>query len=221
MNVYLSPSTQEHNIGAGDYGTEESRMNLVADEVAKLFNLNGISYCRNNPAMTLNQVIVDSNRVNPDVHLAVHSNAGGSGQARGTEVYCCKGSTRGKRLATCLYNYVSALTPVADRGVKEADNLGEVVRTTAPAAIVEVDFHDNPAGAHWIEANIRNIAIAIVKGVCEYLGKPFREAVEPTPPVQSGKTYKVQVGSFSVKSNADRMCNDLKSKGYEAYVIEV
>ena len=32
------------------------------------------------------------------------------------------------------------------------------------------------------------------------------------------KLYKVQVGAFSNKANADRLCNELKSKGYSAFV---
>ena len=34
----------------------------------------------------------------------------------------------------------------------------------------------------------------------------------------SSKLYKVQVGAFSNKANADRLCNELKSKGYSAFV---
>lgn len=34
----------------------------------------------------------------------------------------------------------------------------------------------------------------------------------------SNKLYKVQVGAFSNRANADRLCNELKSKGYSAFV---
>ena len=30
-SIYLSPSTQENNVGAGSYGTEEQRMNQIMD----------------------------------------------------------------------------------------------------------------------------------------------------------------------------------------------
>mgnify|MGYP004472701479 FL=1 len=33
-----------------------------------------------------------------------------------------------------------------------------------------------------------------------------------------GKYYKVQVGAFSVKANAIKVINDLKSKGYNAFL---
>lgn len=34
----------------------------------------------------------------------------------------------------------------------------------------------------------------------------------------SNKLYKVQVGAFANRSNADRLCNELKAKGYSAFV---
>ena len=35
------------------------------------------------------------------------------------------------------------------------------------------------------------------------------------------KLYRVQVGAFSIKSNADKLANELKSNGYSTYVIKV
>lgn len=34
----------------------------------------------------------------------------------------------------------------------------------------------------------------------------------------NNKLYKVQVGAFANKANADRLCNELKAKGYSAFV---
>ena len=34
----------------------------------------------------------------------------------------------------------------------------------------------------------------------------------------SNKLYKVQVGAFANRANADRLCNELKSKGYNAFI---
>lgn len=34
----------------------------------------------------------------------------------------------------------------------------------------------------------------------------------------NSKLYRVQVGAFANKANADRLCNELKSKGYSAFV---
>ena len=34
----------------------------------------------------------------------------------------------------------------------------------------------------------------------------------------NNKLYKVQVGAFSNRSNADKLCNELKAKGYSAFI---
>jgi N-acetylmuramoyl-L-alanine amidase len=34
----------------------------------------------------------------------------------------------------------------------------------------------------------------------------------------STKLYRVQVGAFANRANADRLCNELKSKGYPAFI---
>lgn len=77
-SIYLSPSTQENNVGAGSYGTEEQRMNQVADVIQKVLERHGVRVYRNKPEWPLSQVVVDSNAKKPDVHFAVHSNAGGA-----------------------------------------------------------------------------------------------------------------------------------------------
>ena len=64
-DVYISPSVQHFNVGYGDYGTEEQRMNQLADALQYELERNGVTTARNNPDMTLAQVVADSNRVNP------------------------------------------------------------------------------------------------------------------------------------------------------------
>ena len=38
---------------------------------------------------------------------------------------------------------------------------------------------------------------------------------------QVGTMYKVQVGAFSVKANAEKLVTDLKSKGYNSFITQV
>lgn len=65
-SIYLSPSTQENNIGAGDYGTEEKRMNQLTDLIEPLLKEYGLKVYRNRPEMTLKQVVDDSNAKKPE-----------------------------------------------------------------------------------------------------------------------------------------------------------
>ena len=50
--------------------------------------------------------------------------------------------------------------------------------------------------------------------------KEFKSKLTTTAKTStSGKTYRVQVGAFSVKSNAEKLAKELKSKGYDAIVV--
>ena len=101
-DVYISPSVQDWNVGFGNYGTEEERMNLIADVLDYELKRHGLSTARNSPDMTLQQVVADSNRVDPTVHVALHSNAA-NGQARGAEVYAHRFGGAGETLARDVY----------------------------------------------------------------------------------------------------------------------
>ena len=75
-NVFLSPSTQEWNKYATS-GNEEQYMNMLADLMEPYMLASGITFTRNDPARNVNGAIEDSNSGWYDVHLALHSNAGG------------------------------------------------------------------------------------------------------------------------------------------------
>lgn len=221
--VYLSPSNQENNQYAIG-GSEETYMNRVADVIQAVLVSHGVETYRNIPSMTLQQVVFDSNQVNPDIHAAIHSNSGGG---HGCEVFCYKhGSTKGETLANLVYNEVSAITPYKDRGVKQGYNfygkgqhMYEVAYTNAPAFLVEVAFHDNTEEAQWIVNNINNLGIAIAKGILSYLGITY---VAPTPPQTQPQTnvlYRVLCGSYAVRGNAEKKVQQLKTAGFDAVIM--
>ena len=128
--IFLSPSAQEYNIGYGDYGSEEYRMNV-----------------------------------------ALHSNASGEGfSAQGPEIFANRPNTPGDRLANLIYNEIMQIypDPTKGRGVLHTSSLYEIIRTNAPAVLLEVAFHDNPEDAQWIINNEEQIAQAIVSGINSY-----------------------------------------------------
>lgn len=165
-SIYLSPSTQENNVGAGSYGTEEQRMNEIMDLIENQLRGHYILY-RNRPNMTLQQVVADSNAKNPDLHFALHSNAGGG---RGAECFICARGGKAEQFANIVYGKIAALTPVSDRGVKVSTSLYEINKTKAPAVILELEFHDNADGAKWIMENKAAIAKACAQAIMEFFG---------------------------------------------------
>ena len=169
--IYLSPSAQEYNIGYGDFGSEEYRMNRIADIVEKWLKEQGYTIYRNNPNEWLSQIVRESNEINPDIHVALHSNASGEGfSAQGPEIFANRPNTPGDRLANQIYNEIMQVypDPTKGRGVLYTSSLYEIIRTNAPAVLLEVAFHDNPEDAQWIIDNESHIDQAIVSGINSY-----------------------------------------------------
>lgn len=181
--VYISPSTQENNKGVGNYGTEEYRMHQIADIVYSELKRHGIVVYKATKSMSLNQIVADSNNKNPDLHLAIHSNAN-EGKARGCEVFCYRINSKytGYQFAKKIYDRIAAITPTSDRGVKQGYNyygpgkhMYEVAYTNASAALVEVAFHDNIEDAKWIISNIKKIGVELAKATLDQLGIKYKE----------------------------------------------
>lgn len=179
-DVYISPSSQHFNTGYGNYGVEEQRMNLIADVVEYELQRMGVSTDRNDPDMTLTEIVADSNSKNPKVYVAIQSQSSNTTQ-RGSQVYYYKPGTNSERLASDIDGFLSQLTEVEDIGLSNGSEvyggLGfyELRKTRAPAVIVMVGFHDNPLDADFIIDNTYEIGVAISKGILEYLGIPYTE----------------------------------------------
>lgn len=225
-HVYLSPSMQEGNIGAGDYGTEEKRMNQVCDVTEQVLKDHGVIVYRNTPKMTLKEIVADSNKRKPDIHFAIHSNAGSrsaAGKARGGEVYCYRFGGEGEKLARAIYSRLAPITPSSDRGVKESHShfgpgkpLYETAYTKAPAALVEIAFHDNKEDAKWVMANFQMIGTELARGVLDYFGIEYKT---PQPPVVAeniavGAVVEIVDTATTYYPNGERIPDSVKADYY-------
>jgi len=179
--VFLAPSMQDYNIGTGDFGTEKEYCNKVADAIYEKFSQNDkISIIRNTKDY-LKECVDESNRILPDLHLSIHTNADNT-RTRGCEVFCYQKGGEGERFSNIVYEKLSKLTPSFDRGVKEGKDfygLGksmfELEQTVMPASLIELDFHDNADSVRFLLDNVKEIATAIHDSICEYFGvKVFR-----------------------------------------------
>ncbi len=184
IDVYLSPSVQEWNYGYGSYGTEQYRMNLIADVVQYDLQRHGLNVIRNSPDMTLTEIVRESNSYAPKAHVAIHSNASDSHSARGPAVYVHRFGLRSEQLANDIYDRLLSIAPTDGFGVKEGisefggQSYYELKRTAAPAVLVEVAFHDQPADAQYIIDHIVEIGIAISKGILEFFDIPYQPDAE-------------------------------------------
>lgn len=178
--VFLSPSTQEWNKYVTG-GNEEQYMNMLADLMEPYMLASGITFTRNDPARNVNGAIQDSNNGWYDVHLALHTNAGGgqyAGVTRGVEIYYSPYSDYSRRLATIIANNMETIYPIPSKvSTIPTTSLAEVTRTRAVAVLAELGYHDNYEDEAWIKNNLETIARTMVQSLCDYFGIPF---VEPS-----------------------------------------
>ena len=165
--------------------------------------------------------IKECNAYNPDLAVDIHNNAGGSD---GFEVYHYSKGGKSKELAQNIENEVKAIGQNS-RGLKTrlnsngTDYFGFIRQIKAPSVICEGFFVDNIEDVKigdTIEEQ-RAFGIAYAKGILKTLG------VSPKPDANNNTnlnpTYKVQVGAFKNKSNAENLLKSLKEKGFkDAYI---
>jgi N-acetylmuramoyl-L-alanine amidase len=167
-SVYLSGSVQEKNQTV--IGKSEE---VIMQEFARNIGLaiqrrtDQIDIHLNRPEMTLAEVIADSNNRHPDLHLALHSNAGGG---NGTETWAWPPGTNSYAFATLLQGKVVAALGLPDRGVKDGRHLAEVGKTNSTAVLIEVFFHDNESDMARFRERYAEVRDAIAEAVIEWFG---------------------------------------------------
>jgi N-acetylmuramoyl-L-alanine amidase len=166
-SVYLSGSCQEKNIGI-DGMPEEMRMQAIVDDASILLKAKGVTVYRNNPAWDLGTVISDSNSKKPDLHVALHSNAGG-GSGVETWTYRTAG-TNSAAFGAKLQAAVVKAIGLKDRGIKDATigKISEVTKTDATAVLIELFFHDNATDVYTFNAKRQAVIDAIVRTILEW-----------------------------------------------------
>lgn len=198
-SVYLSPSTQDFNMFYDNSGSEEYYMNLIADYIEPYLTASGVIFGRNQTNFTVNESVADSNSRDYDLHVAIHSNAAGLGNAgrqTGSDTYYYATSVPGKRAADIIVKNMKQIYPDPDK-VRALPNstFAELRRVHAPSVLVEVAYHDSATDVEWIKNNLEPIARVLALSITEFLDVPFVDIEEqqtvaipeesPTPPTVS------------------------------------
>ena len=163
---------------------------------------------------TLSEEIRECNAFSPDLAVDIHNNAGGGD---GAEVFHHYGGGKSKTLAE---NILSEIVKAGQnsRGAKVRKNsqgkdyYGFIRETSAPAVIVECAFVDNASDLKILatESDRQKVGRAIAKGILKTLG------VE----IQGERLYRVQVGAYLLKSNAEDMQKKIKAVGFDAFIVK-
>lgn len=151
--------------------------------------------------------VKEANASGADVAVSFHINAGGGD---GFEVYYYNSSNKGKKLAGLCEKYVKTLGQNS-RGLKNGNHLHFIKKTTMTSVLVESFFIDNSKDKNIGDTLSEQTALgqAYAKAILEYLGVTYKSA----------KLYKVQVGAYSNKTNAEIMKKKLKSAGFDATIV--
>lgn len=143
----------------------------------------------------------------PDLFVSIHFNAGGG---TGTETYVCSTTGQAYQYAKKVQTKIVELTGYANRGVKTA-NFSVIAKTNAPAILIECAFIVNANDMKVYNAD--TLAKAIVEGITGIKVENKEETSN-----KESKLYKVICGAFGVRENANKRAEELKSKGFDAYV---
>ena len=222
--IYLSPSNQDGNMYAYGNTNEMEQCNRIADAAKIALERCGFAVKKAPKGQNMRVSINESNAWGADLHIPIHTNAmtnDGTGTAGGTIVFVYSTDNPNMALATPVYNAVQAVTPgKTDFGVRAYPDLAELNGTNCIAVYIEVDFHDNPPIAKWLIEHPQTVGEAIAKGVCNGYGVEY---VSPSPsPDKKDVFYRVQVGAYSDKANAERFLAQVKAAGFkEAFIVEV
>ena len=170
--IYISPSDQIHNAYAYGNTNEAEQCRRIAAACKAALERCGflVKTNFNDGKNAMYEREAESNKWGADMHICVHSNAGGG---KGAEVYISTKDDRHMKPAQAIYNEVKSISPYGStRGIK-IGKWHEIANTNALCVYLETDFHDNKTIAKWIVENTESIGEAICKGVCEAYGVKY------------------------------------------------
>lgn len=184
LKIYLSPSSQVSNPYSAQGTNEQRQCNRIAEAAKAALERNGYTVKKAPEGQSYVQNVAESNAWGANIHMPIHTNAGGS--AKGTMGLCYQGCTTNKYMQG-VYNAVAELTPWADSGIIVRNDLYEINATSAMCVYMEMAFHDKADSAQWIIDNVVPLGEAIAKGMCAADGKAYiaGDGTEVVPPTSS------------------------------------
>ena len=220
MKVFLGVGHGGSDPGAVANNTKEKDLNLsIALACRDMLERYGVSVKMNRTKDeddTLSEEIKECNALSPDLAIDIHNNAGGGD---GAEVFYHYGGGKSKTLAD---NILAEIVKVGQnsRGAKTRKNsngkdyYGFIRETSCPAVIVECAFVDNASDLKILatESQKKSMGEAIAKGILKTL--------DIEPQAEKSTLYRVQVGAYLLRSNAEAMHKKLKAIGFDAFIVK-
>lgn len=209
--VALSPEDRAGNTYAVGNTNERDQMRTVADLLETALIRCGFAV-KNMQYGSMYERVAEGNKWDADLYIALHTN-GFDGTVAGTRVHCYPGE-KSRKIGKLIQDRIAPLSPGTSEKLVESTNLYELRMPTMPAVLPEFGFHDNPEEAQWIIDNVKLIAEETCQAVCEFFGVEY----VPETAEKKDTLYRVQIGAFAVRGNADAYLEEVRKYFPEAYI---
>ena len=218
--VYLSPSDQESNVYAYDNTNEAVQCGRIAEACRAALERSGVEV-KVGHMISMAQKCSESNAFGADLHVPIHTNAF-NGKVMGTRMFCYNAGGKGMTACKAIFARLAPITPGESENIQVNADYYEVRVPAAPTAYIECEFHDTVEGAKWIVENTVLIGETIARGICDYFGVKFVEKPKPVEPEKKDVLYRVQIGAYKIKANAEKRQAEAKAAGFtDAFIVTV
>ena len=154
-----------------------------------------------------------------DVYVSVHHNAGANRtNAGGICVFSYPGSAKGATWRDEFYDALIAKTGLKGNRAqpKLTANFYVLKHTSMPAVLLELGFMDSKIDVPIILTD--DFAKKCARAIVEILVKRGDLKKKVKQPDEAA-IYRVQLGAFSKKENAEKLLAQLKAEGHQAYIV--
>ena len=218
--VFLSPSNQYDNVYAYGNTTEGVQCGKIADACKIALERSGV-YVMLMHDESMQEKCAASNAFDADLHVPIHTNAF-NGKVMGTRMFCYSAGGKGMAACKAIFARLAPITPGESENIQVNADYYEVRVPAAPTAYIECEFHDTVEGAKWIVENTVLIGETIARGICDYFGVKFVEKPKPVEPEKKDVLYRVQIGAYKIKANAEKRQAEAKAAGFtDAFIVTV
>lgn len=170
-------------------------------------------------ADSLSVIIARANKWGADLFASEHLNAFKPEVGNGYEALVY--SSENDDLGEVFEKHVEAVGQNS-RGIKYRPDLAVLRDTNMKAILNEIAFIDTKNDIKdWDEDHeLKIMGEALAEAAAEYLQLPKKVKEPVKPAATTGKLYRVQVGAFAQKANAEAMVEKLKKAGFEAFITQ-
>ncbi|AGE63582.1 sporulation-specific N-acetylmuramoyl-L-alanine amidase [Bacillus subtilis] len=215
VKIFIDPGHGGSDPGATGNGLQEKTLTLQIALALRTILTNeyeGVSLLLSRTSdqfVSLNDRTNAANNWGADFFLSIHVNSGGG---TGFESYIYPGvGAPTTTYQSTIHSEVIQAVDFADRGKKTA-NFHVLRESAMPALLTENGFIDTVADANKLKTS--SFIQSLARGHANGLEQAFN-----LKKTSSSGLYKVQIGAFKVKANADSLASKAEAKGFDSIVL--